>query len=68
MSINSMSRRSLATGASVAGNTAAGWPGSAGFAVTVVERAPAFRDGGRTIEVRGPGRAVLRRGSMPCSS
>ncbi len=68
MSINSMSRRSLATNASVAGNTAAWWPGRAGFAVTVVERAPAFRDGGGTIEVRGLGRAVLRRGSLPCSS
>ncbi|SEN61671.1 TspO and MBR related proteins [Sphingomonas gellani] len=56
-----MSRSVLLTGASVAGNTAAWWLGRAGFAVTVVERAPAFRDGGQNIDVRGPGREVLRR-------
>lgn len=56
-----MSRRILITGASVAGNTAAWWLGRAGFDVTVVERAPAFRDGGQNIDVRGSGREVLRR-------
>ena len=56
-----MSRQILITGASVAGNTAAWWLGRAGFDVTVVERAPAFRDGGQNIDVRGPGREVLRR-------
>ena len=56
-----MSRRILITGASVAGNTVAWWLGRAGFDVTVVERAPAFRDGGQNIDVRGPGREVLRR-------
>ncbi|WP_162242930.1 tryptophan-rich sensory protein [Sphingomonas sp. Leaf412] len=56
-----MSRKILITGASVAGNTAAWWLGRAGFDVTVVERTPAFRDGGQNIDVRGPGREVLRR-------
>jgi 2-polyprenyl-6-methoxyphenol hydroxylase-like FAD-dependent oxidoreductase/tryptophan-rich sensory protein len=56
-----MTRRILITGASVAGNTVAWWLGRAGFDVTVVERAPAFRDGGQNIDVRGPGREVLRR-------
>ena len=56
-----MSRRILVTGASVAGNTVAWWLGRAGFDVTVVEKAPAFRDGGQNVDVRGPGREVLRR-------
>lgn len=56
-----MSRRILITGASVAGNIVAWWLGRAGFDVTVVERTPAFRDGGQNIDVRGPGREVLRR-------
>ena len=56
-----MTRRILITGASVAGNTAAWWLGRAGFDVTVVERAPAFRDGGQNVDVRGSGRVVLRR-------
>lgn len=56
-----MSRQILITGASVAGNTAAWWLGRAGFDVTVVESAPRFRNGGQNIDVRGPGREVLRR-------
>lgn len=56
-----MARRILITGASVAGNTAAWWLGRYGFDVTVVERAPEFRDGGQNIDVRGLGRRVLRR-------
>ncbi len=56
-----MSRRILITGASVAGNIVAWWLGRAGFEVTVVERSPGFRDGGQNIDVRGPGREVLRR-------
>lgn len=56
-----MSRRILITGASVAGNVAAWWLGRSGFDVTVVERAPGFRDGGQNIDVRGAGREVLRR-------
>ena len=56
-----MSLRILITGASVAGNTVAYWLGHANFDVTVVERAPAIRDGGQNIDVRGVGREVLRR-------
>jgi 2-polyprenyl-6-methoxyphenol hydroxylase-like FAD-dependent oxidoreductase len=56
-----MPRRVLITGASVAGNTAAFWLGRAGFDVTVVERAPGFRDGGQNVDLRGVGREVLRR-------
>jgi 2-polyprenyl-6-methoxyphenol hydroxylase-like FAD-dependent oxidoreductase len=56
-----MARRVLITGASIAGNTAAWWLGRQGFDVTVVERSPAFRDGGQNVDVRGPGREVLRR-------
>ncbi|MHC9420307.1 tryptophan-rich sensory protein [Sphingomonas citri] len=55
-----MSSKVLITGASVAGNTLAWWLGRAGFDVTVVERAPAFRDGGQNVDVRGVGRAVMR--------
>ncbi|RYE64575.1 MAG: FAD-binding monooxygenase, partial [Oxalobacteraceae bacterium] len=32
-----------------------------GFEVTVIEKAPAFRDGGQNVDVRGAGREVLRR-------
>lgn len=63
-----MSRRILVSGASIAGNTAAWWLGRLGHAVTVVERAPAFRDGGQNIDVRGVGREVLRRMSLEQSA
>ncbi|MCJ2061605.1 FAD-dependent monooxygenase [Methylobacterium sp. J-088] len=53
--------RILITGGSIAGNAAAWWLGRSGFDVTVVERAPAFRDGGQNVDVRGVGREVLRR-------
>lgn len=56
-----MPKRILISGASIAGNTAAWWLGRLGCEVTVVERAPAFRDGGQNIDVRGVGREVLRR-------
>lgn len=56
-----MARRILITGASIAGNVAAWWLGRSGCDVTVVERAPAFRDGGQNVDVRGVGREVLRR-------
>lgn len=54
-------RRILVSGASIAGNTAAWWLARFGNAVTVVERAADFRDGGQNIDVRGVGRDVLRR-------
>jgi len=56
-----MRRRILISGASIAGNTAAWWLSRFGHEVTVVERAPAFRDGGQNVDVRGVGREVLRR-------
>jgi 2-polyprenyl-6-methoxyphenol hydroxylase-like FAD-dependent oxidoreductase len=51
----------LITGASIAGPALAWWLHRFGMAVTVVERAPAFRDGGQNIDVRGAGRTVLER-------
>lgn len=56
-----MSRRVLVTGGSVAGNTTAWWLTHLGFHVDVVEKAPAFRDGGQNVDVRGNAREVLRR-------
>jgi len=53
--------RVLITGTSVAGPAAAFWLARAGFAVTVLERAPELRRGGQNIDVRASGREVLRR-------
>lgn len=54
-------RKILITGASVAGPTLAYWLARQGMLVTVVERAPEFRDGGQTIDVRGAGKLVAQR-------
>lgn len=54
-------RKVLVTGASIAGPALAYWLSRYGMDVTVVERAPAFRDGGQTIDVRGAGLAVVQR-------
>ncbi|APA68472.1 FAD-dependent monooxygenase [Janthinobacterium sp. 1_2014MBL_MicDiv] len=54
-------RKILITGASVAGPTLAFWLARQGMEVTVVERAPEFRDGGQTIDVRGAGKVVAQR-------
>lgn len=51
----------LISGASIAGPTAAYWLAKSGHRVTVVERAPSLRTAGQNIDVRGPGREVLRR-------
>jgi len=56
-----MPRRILITGASIAGNTAALALSRLGWDITVVESAPAFRDGGQNIDVRDVGREVMRR-------
>lgn len=56
-----MSRRFLVTGASIAGNTAAWWLNRHGFEVDVIERSPAFREGGQNVDVRNQARDVLRR-------
>jgi 2-polyprenyl-6-methoxyphenol hydroxylase-like FAD-dependent oxidoreductase len=55
------SKKILISGASIAGPTLAYWLARQGMDVTVVERAPAFRDGGQTIDVRGAGRVVVQR-------
>lgn len=56
-----MKGRVLVIGASVAGVTAAWWLARQGIAVDLVERAASFRNGGQNVDVRGAGRAVLRR-------
>ncbi|WP_144763212.1 FAD-dependent monooxygenase [Curtobacterium sp. 9128] len=49
------------SGASIAGLSAAWWLRRIGWEVTVIERAPAFRDGGQNVDVRGVARQVLDR-------
>ncbi|WP_306211674.1 FAD-dependent monooxygenase [Actinoplanes sp. RD1] len=49
------------SGASIAGLSAAFWLRRTGWDVTVIERAPAFRDGGQNVDVRGVAREVLTR-------
>ncbi|XXT20909.1 FAD-dependent monooxygenase [Sorangium sp. So ce429] len=56
-----MKRHVLITGGSIAGPALAWWLARHGMAVTVVERAPSFRDGGQNIDVRGAGRTVVQR-------
>ncbi|WP_037367648.1 FAD-dependent monooxygenase [Amycolatopsis orientalis] len=51
----------LISGASIAGPALAYWLNRYGFAVTVVEKAPAVRGGGYPIDTRGPAVEVLRR-------
>jgi 2-polyprenyl-6-methoxyphenol hydroxylase-like FAD-dependent oxidoreductase len=51
----------LISGGGAAGSTLAYWLREHGFAVTVVERAPAPRPGGQTVDLRGAGRVVVER-------
>jgi 2-polyprenyl-6-methoxyphenol hydroxylase-like FAD-dependent oxidoreductase len=51
----------LISGAGIAGAAAAYWLRKAGYAVTVVERAPTPRPGGQTVDLRGAGRTVMER-------
>ncbi|MEW1656713.1 FAD-dependent monooxygenase [Streptomyces sp. NPDC093707] len=51
----------LVSGAGIAGPALAYWLRRAGFAVTIVERAPAPRPGGQTVDLRGAGRTVIER-------
>ena len=52
----------LVSGASVAGPAVAHWLGRYGYDVTVVEIAPALREGGYAVDFRGPvNREVLSR-------
>jgi 2-polyprenyl-6-methoxyphenol hydroxylase-like FAD-dependent oxidoreductase len=55
------SSHAVISGASIAGLSAAHWLRRIGWEVTVVERAPAFRDGGQNVDVRGVAREVLDR-------
>lgn len=51
----------MISGAGIAGPTLAYWLRRHGFSPTVVERAPALRDSGQNVDVRGIGRDVVRR-------
>jgi len=51
----------LISGGGIAGPALAYWLRKAGFSVTVVERAPAPRPGGQTVDLRGAGRTVITR-------
>ena len=51
----------LISGAGIAGPTRAYWLKAAGFAPTLVERAPALRDGGYVIDFWGLGYAIAER-------
>ena len=51
----------LISGAGVAGPALAFWLRARGFEVTVVERAPALREAGYKVDVRGSATEVLRR-------
>jgi len=55
------SQHAVISGASIAGLSAAWWLRHVGWRVTVIERAPAFRDGGQNVDVRGVARDVLDR-------
>ncbi|MGK9149326.1 FAD-dependent monooxygenase [Plantibacter flavus] len=56
--------RVLISGASIAGPSLAFWLTRYGWETTVVERAPAFRDGGQNVDIRGAAREVLRRAGL----
>lgn len=59
-------RTVLISGASIAGPALAYWLHRSGFAVTVVEKAGALRDGGYPVDVRGTATEVVRRmGILP---
>ncbi len=54
-------QRILISGASIAGLACAYWLRRYGFAVTIVEIAPAPRTGGQAVDLRGAGRTVIER-------
>ncbi|GII80706.1 FAD-dependent oxidoreductase [Sphaerisporangium rufum] len=59
-------RQILISGASIAGPALAYWLRRYGFEPVVVERAPAFRDGGHAVDLRGTAHEVVERmGLMP---
>jgi 2-polyprenyl-6-methoxyphenol hydroxylase-like FAD-dependent oxidoreductase len=56
-----MPTHALIAGASIAGPALARWLHRYGFAVTVVERAPALRPGGQAVDLRGVAKEVVAR-------
>lgn len=54
-------RKALISGASIAGLSTAFWLSKAGWKVSIIERASAFRDGGQNVDVRGIARDVLQK-------
>jgi 2-polyprenyl-6-methoxyphenol hydroxylase-like FAD-dependent oxidoreductase len=54
-------RHAVVSGGSIAGLSAAFWLRRTGWAVTVLERAEEFRDGGQNVDVRGVAHEVLDR-------
>lgn len=50
----------LVSGAGVAGLATAWWLHYFGYAVTVVEKAPALRDGGHAVDIRGAALSVVK--------
>ncbi|MFE0175732.1 FAD-dependent monooxygenase [Streptomyces sp. NPDC059002] len=64
--MTSEKRSVLISGASIAGPALAYWLHRSGWAVTVVEKADALRDGGYPIDIRGTAIEVVRRmGILP---
>lgn len=51
----------LISGAGIAGPALAYWLRKAGYAPTIVERAPSLRPGGQAVDLRGAGRTVIER-------
>lgn len=51
----------LISGAGIAGSCLAYWLRRHGFTVMIIERAPAPREGGQTVDLRGAGRTVIER-------
>ncbi|MFI7135643.1 FAD-dependent monooxygenase [Nonomuraea sp. NPDC050153] len=56
-----MTKSILISGASIAGTSTAYWLRRHGFDVTVVERAPAIREGGYKVDIRGAALQVVER-------
>ncbi|NIH84811.1 FAD-dependent monooxygenase [Amycolatopsis granulosa] len=56
-----MSKTVLISGAGIAGPSVAFWLNRLGYSTTVVERAPALREGGQAVDFRGEQMEVLRR-------
>ncbi|MFI6743762.1 FAD-dependent monooxygenase [Nonomuraea sp. NPDC050451] len=56
-----MTKSILISGASIAGTATAYWLRRHGFDVTVVERAPAIREGGYKVDIRGAALKVIER-------